>query len=145
MLLHLARKPSHKGATIGKLAVNGVFACWVCEDEIREVPGQPVEQWKVPGKTAIPAGTYEVVLAHSPRLNRITPRLLDVPGFTGILIHPGNSAEDSHGCLLPGLTPYENTVGQSRAAYYALLDRLEQATKAGEAITIEIENPQVTA
>ena len=53
MTLHLARKPSYKDATIGALAINGVFVCWVLEDVIREVPWQSVSEWKVPGKTAM--------------------------------------------------------------------------------------------
>jgi hypothetical protein len=143
VFLHLARKPSHKGATIGALAIDGVFHSWCVEDVIREVPGQPVEQWKVPGKTAIPAGTYPVILTPSARFHRVLPLLVDVPGFSGVRIHPGNTAEDTEGCLLPGLTRYENTVGQSRAAFEALFDRLEKViTKYGEAITITIENPQ---
>jgi hypothetical protein len=141
MLLHLARKPSHKGATIGALAINGVFHSWCLEDEIREVPGKPVVEWKVYGKTAIPQGSYPVILTPSARFKRVLPLLVGVPGFSGVRCHPGNSAEDSDGCLLPGYTRYENSVGQSRAAFEALFDRLEEATKAGETIQIHIENP----
>jgi hypothetical protein len=142
MLLHLARKPSYKGATIGALAIDGVFHSWVCEDEIREVPGKPVAEWKVKHRTAIPQGTYGIVLKESPRLQRVVPWLVDVPGFSDVQIHPGNNVNDSSGCLLPGYTRYENSVGQSRAAFEALLDRLLKATIKGEAITIEIANPQ---
>jgi hypothetical protein len=145
MFLHLARKPSYKGATIGALAINGIFQSWVCEDEIREVAGQPVEQWKIPGKTAIPAGTYKVILTMSARFGVVLPLLVNVPGYTGVRIHAGNVSADTDGCLLPGLTRYENSVGQSRAACAVLFAALEKAAKAGEAITIEIENPQVTA
>jgi hypothetical protein len=141
MFLHLARKPSHKGATIGALAINGIFQCWVCEDEIREVAGKPVSEWKIHGKTAIPAGTYKVILTMSARFARVLPLLVNVPGYVGVRIHPGNTAEDTEGCLLPGLTRYENSVGQSRAAFEAIFERLDKASKAGEAITITIENP----
>lgn len=57
---------------------------------------------KVFGKTAIPEGTYRVVVTHSPRFKRELPLLLDVPYFVGIRIHRGNSAEHSSGCVLVG-------------------------------------------
>jgi hypothetical protein len=141
MLLHLARKPSHKGATIGALAINGVFHSWVCEDVIREVKGQPVSAWKVDKKTAIPQGTYAVILTMSARFGRVLPLLVDVPGFSGIRFHKGNRSDQTEGCLLPGLTRYDNYVGQSAPAFDALFDRLVKATKAGETIQIHIENP----
>jgi hypothetical protein len=77
----------------------------------------------------------------SARFARVLPLLVNVPGYVGVRIHPGNTAEDTEGCLLPGLTRYENSVGQSRAAFEAIFERLDKASKAGEAITITIENP----
>lgn len=99
--------------TIGRLFVDGVYFCDTLEDRVRDL----AHEAKIPGRTAIPAGRYEVIVNHSPRFRRELPRLLDVPGFTGILIHRGNTAEDTSGCILPGenrergkvlnSTPYE--------------------------------------
>ena len=55
---------------------------------------------KIKGKTAIPAGKYEVVVTMSNRFKRLMPLLLDVEGFDGIRIHGGNSHDDTDGCLL---------------------------------------------
>lgn len=96
------RKWKSAACTISELSIEGKFHCYILEDAVREVPGMPVAQWKIPGKTAIPAGTYEVVITQSARFKRDLPLLLDVPGFAGIRIHPGNTAEDTEGCLLPG-------------------------------------------
>src|SRR5574343_864662 len=70
------------------------FICYILEDRIRDK--------KVYGSTAIPAGRYEIVMMYSPRFGRELPRLLKVPNFDGILIHPGNDQHDTEGCLLPG-------------------------------------------
>lgn len=94
--------------TLGQLFVDQVKFCETLEDAVREVPGVPVDEWKVPGKTAIPAGTYRVTLAPSPRFKKMMIRLLDVPGFDGILIHGANTEGDVDGCI---------GVGQVRMAY----------------------------
>lgn len=64
----------------------------------------PVRPWgmRVKGKTAVPAGIYDVALTRSPKFGRMLPILIDVPGMTGIRIHRGNTAADTKGCILPG-------------------------------------------
>jgi len=118
MELTLIREPSQDGATIGRLFIDGALECYTCEDVVR-----PAGE-KMPGQTAIPAGRYRVVLSWSPRFQRILPLLQDVPGFSGIRIHPGNSADDTEGCLLVGVTRTATTVGQSRMAFGQLYRRL---------------------
>lgn len=132
MRLTLVREPSAHGATIGRLSVDGVLDCYTCEDVTR--PGQP----KVPGETAIPEGVYRVVITHSARFKRPLPLLLDVPGFTGIRIHPGNTAGDTEGCILPGLGRLEDRVTHSRIAFENLYSKIRAALAGGEDVWIEI-------
>lgn len=135
MKLLLERLQFDPDVTIGRLSVDGVPECWVCEDTVREVDGQPVESWKIKTATAIPRGTYRVVLTMSARFGVVLPLLVDVPGFTGIRIHPGNDALDTDGCLLPGLVRMAKGVGKSRLAFDALMHKLRAA---GNDITIEV-------
>ena len=90
---------SRPGFTLSKLTTP-LRSFWVLEDQVREVVGEPVSEWKVPGKTAIPAGRYKVLITFSNRFQKLMPQLMDVPGFTGVRIHAGNTAADTEGCLL---------------------------------------------
>lgn len=116
MNLRLFREPSKDNATLGSLYVDGVWESWTLEDMERPV--------KLPGVTAIPTGTYRVVIAPSDRFKRMMPRLLDVPGFEGILMHYGNTAADTEGCILVGGTRANAFVGDSRKAFEALFVKL---------------------
>ena len=142
MKLWLPRGHSRKNATISPLLVDGVWHSFVCEDVIREVPGVPVSSWKIPGQSAIPAGTYNIVLTQSQRFHRVLPLLENVPGFAGVRLHPGNGPSDSSGCLLPGYDKFENSVGRSRLAFEELFEAMKQAIARGETVTITIENPK---
>lgn len=92
--LEVKRVKKESDYTIGQLFVNGEYFCDTLEDEIRQV--------KVMHETAIPVGTYKVTLERSPRFKRILPLLHNVPGFTGILIHSGNTDKHTSGCILVG-------------------------------------------
>jgi len=138
MRLRLERLQLDPDVTVGSLTVDGDWACWSCEDAVREVSGQPVASWKVPGKTAIPYGTYAIDITRSARFSRDLPLLLAVPGFDGIRIHPGNTAADTEGCILPGLDRLPKSVGRSRDAFVALFGELRQAMWAGRPVSIEI-------
>ena len=115
--------------------------CYTCEDVVRERPGAPVSEWKIPGKTAIPSGVYQIRFTHSPKFNRELPELLDVPGFVGIRIHPGNSSGDTEGCILPGLETDGVNVFKSRLAYGMIAARLEDWFDQGEQVFLEVRNP----
>lgn len=119
MEMVLQRRPSVDGATIGELTVNGIHQCYTCEDVVRP------DGEKVDGKTAIPAGRYKVIVTFSNRFQQRMPLVLAVPGFSGIRIHPGNTAADTLGCLLVGRTHTANTVGESRLAYEALFPEID--------------------
>lgn len=142
MKLTLQRSKNGEGCTIGALLVDGLEGCFTCEDVIREIPGAPVSAWKVAGETAIPAGSYQIIITPSVRFKRDLPLLVNVPGFSGVRIHPGNTAEDTEGCILVGTRVGVNSVLESRIAFNALFDRIQAALELGELCHIEIRNPQ---
>lgn len=122
------------GYTIGHLYVDGVYFCDTLEDTDRglqqSMSEEQIRAVKVPGKTAIPAGTYAVTLAvQSPRFKSskqyafckgFLPRLIDVPGFDGVLIHIGNKPEDTEGCLLVGENKAKGQVLKSAETFRRL-------------------------
>lgn len=123
-------------ATIGEMSVDDEYISDTLEDRVR-----PTGE-KVYGETAIPAGTYTVVLSYSPRFKKILPEVKDVPNFTGIRIHTGNDAGDTEGCILIGTWDgkKENWISDSRVAFNKLMDKLQAATDKKENITITIVN-----
>jgi Family of unknown function (DUF5675) len=130
--LHLRRKWLTEASTVGELYVDGEFQCFILEDRYRPAP-----EVKVPGATCIPPGTYPVRITHSPRFNRDLPLVCDVPGFTGVRIHPGNTAADTEGCLLPGRVRHGDAVAESRAAFVELFALLQGAEEISLEITVE--------
>ena len=139
MLLTLRSEPSKDGATLGDLYVDGVHECVTLEDEVREKKGVAVEQWKIAGRTAIPEGKYRVVLTQSQRFKKVLPELLNVPGFSGVRIHPGNTSADTEGCILVGEEKAGNKILHSKAAFIELMALLTTVTDGGEQVWIEIE------
>lgn len=118
--LALKRRWLTAASTVGELFIDGVFECFVLEDRFRPAP-----EAKVKGATCIPLGRYRVEISHSPKFNRDLPLLLDVPGFTGVRIHPGNTPADTEGCLLPGRVRHGESVLESRVAFDALFAKLQ--------------------
>jgi hypothetical protein len=114
--LLLIRKWKTDKATVGELYLNGTFECFTLEDVVRPE--------KIYGETAIPAGRYRVVFSMSPRFKQVLPLLWEVPNYTGVRIHAGNTAKDTEGCILVGQERGVNSVGKSRAALEALLAKL---------------------
>ena len=139
MRLELRRKLSTIHATLGDLYADGEFLCHTLEDVVRELG--PNGEGKIPGSTAIPAGTYPVVVNISTRFGREMPRLLNVPHFDGILIHKGNTSEDTHGCILVGTTIFgPDMIIHSTEAWALLFPMIYVAHGQGEAIEIAITN-----
>lgn len=134
MKLKLERLYLKSDYTIGVLYVDGRYFCNTLEDRVRDL----TKEVKVPGLTAIPAGVYKVVVNISPRFRRKLPRLLNVPGFDGILIHRGNMAEDTAGCILVGENRERGKVINSTRYELQLTEMLERVQNKGEGITIEI-------
>lgn len=139
--------------TIGKLYIDGIYFCDTIEDTDRgltqDMPISEISRKKIAGKTAIPSGTYNLDMnTISPRFSKISfyknlcngrvPRLLNVPGFVGVLIHVGNTAKDSEGCILVGKNKVVGQVVESRDTFKKLYDKLISAHKSGQSITIQI-------
>ncbi len=140
--LQVIRQTTRNGFTPGYLTWDGKAECFTCEDPIREIPGQPVAKWKIFGETAIPAGTYQVIIDHSEHFEKRMPHVLDVPGFEGIRIHIGNRPKDTEGCLLLGDVIAADGVASSTAAFNEFMQKLETALAAGE-VWITYVNPPV--
>jgi hypothetical protein len=132
MELTLVREPTCEGFTRGELFIDGVPECFTLEDQVRDV--------KIPGETAIPAGRYRVVLTKSPRFKKVLPELLEVPGYTGVRIHAGNTAEDTEGCILVGQRQGKSAVFESQAAMLELMAALTGVTENGEQVWIEVKD-----
>lgn len=136
MELKLNRIFLGSSATIGELLVNDKYLCDTLEDRVRP------EGEKVYGKTAIPEGTYEVKLTYSPRFKKILPEILNVPNFSGIRIHTGNSSKDTEGCILVGTWDgeKEDWISDSKIAFNELMSLLQKAADNKEKVAITINN-----
>ena len=143
MKLLMLREPSKDGATLSKLYDKSSYVCDILEDVVREIPGQPVNEWKVKGKTAIPAGTYKITFENSPRFGKDTLTVNDVPGYVGVRIHAGNKSADTEGCLLPGKRNSSNTVLASRVYLQAIKNMCKDVIARGQTITLEIKNNEL--
>ena len=153
MKLTLKRIALRDSYTIGKLYVNGVYLCDTCEDVVRDLNKDgdlnDAGEGKVYAKTAIPYGLYEITMkVKSPKFSQRSaynwcsgylPRLLNVPHFEGILIHAGNSADSSAGCLIVGENKVKGQVINSMATLKKLVPILKRASDNGEKIWISIE------
>lgn len=115
----------HKDYTIGKLYLDDKYYCDTLEDTVRDL----TKEKKVFGKTAIPEGTYRVVVTHSPRFKRELPLLLDVPHFVGIRIHRGNDNSHTHGCILVGENKVKGKVINSAKYEIDLTKLIKEAKK----------------
>lgn len=130
MILKLARLPPGPERMFGNLSVykdDGktlIFYCHTLEDIPRDI--------KVPGKTAIPVGRYEVIVNWSARFKRRMPLLLGVPGFEGVRIHSGTTEADTEGCILVGLGKTELGLLRSRDAFALLFQHIIAGTEGGK-------------
>ena len=153
MKLKVERRWPKVTYTIGRLYIDGIFYCNTLEDYDRGLrqsdPLRDIQRRKIAGEPAIPKGTYEVQMnVTSPKYAGVAwyynfcrgkmPRLKDVPGFDGILIHPGTSALDTKGCILVGKNTKVGKLTDSRACFQEVYKLMKEAADHGEKITIEI-------
>ena len=150
LLKRIARRETY---TIGHLYVDGSYVCDTCEDKDRgltkSMSQAVIRAIKRKGVTAIPTGRYRVTLdVRSPKFSNkkyernygfcdgYLPRLINVPGYEGVLIHIGNTAKDTDGCILVGRNTKVGKVLESRATFVKLYEMIRKA-KGSIYITVE--------
>ena len=153
MKIEMKRIFSNNRYTISHIYAYGIYVCDAIEDTDRGWNNKMSDAWirnnKVYGKSAIPIGTYEITLdIVSPKFVKKAyyskfcggrlPRLLNVTGFDGILMHRGSTERDSYGCIILGYNKIKGQVVKSQEAFEKLYKILEEANKRKEKITIEI-------
>ncbi|HEY9543694.1 MAG TPA: DUF5675 family protein [Prevotella sp.] len=125
--------------TIGKLYIDGIYFCDTLEDKDRGLKDNDnilsIKAKKVFGKTAIPKGTYKVILNESNRFKKILPFIVNVKGFEGIRIHQGNLSNHTEGCILVG----RNTIKGMITHSFVTLTKLIELLKPAKDITIIID------
>ena len=120
MLIEVKRFEFKDTHTVGKMYVDGIYECYTLEDAVRNGT-------KVIGKTAIPIGTYKVIIDASTRFKQDMPHILDVPDFTGVRIHAGNTSADTDGCILLGSTwAGKDFIGNSKLAFDVFFNKLKE-------------------
>lgn len=153
MELKVKRKAKRETYVIGDLSIDEVFFSNTLEDTDRgltsDMSDEQIKEIKQKGITAIPTGRYKVVMnVQSPKFSKYKqyefckgylPRLVDVPGYEGVLIHIGNYPKDTDGCILVGKNTVKGAVMNSTATFKKLYDILKNADEAGENIYITIE------
>ena len=132
MNLTLYRKWFTDISTTGVLFIDDAFFCYTLEDAVREQ--------KIYGKTAIPYGKYDVVITYSPRFKQNMPLLVNVPNFEGVRIHTGNTANDTEGCILVGMTKEKDFIGNSKKAFEMLMQKIS-----GQKVTLEIKKDDLAS
>lgn len=153
MKLELKRRFRGPNYTIGSLFINGVYECDTIEDVDRGLTDSmsvdEIKAKKIYGRTAIPTGTYRIDMnTVSPKFKDRSwakfcggklPRLIDVKGYEGVLIHVGNKAEDTLGCILVGDNKIKGQVINSTATFQELYSVMLKAKLLGEELSLTIE------
>lgn len=151
MKILLDRNYKYPTYTIGEVYVDGDFYCYSLEDTDRglhvDMPARYFKERKIYGETAIPCGTYEIVIDWSVKFKKYMPRvmwrnqdgkLVEVPGFSGIRIHQGNTAKDTLGCILFGDWEGGASLVRSKPFTENLCDRIQKARNKKEKVVLEI-------
>ncbi len=135
MKLKLTRDVFTAKSTLGTLTIDDAFECYTLEDVDRKLEDGGE---KIYGETAIPRGTYDVIIDFSPKYQKPMPHILNVPQYEGVRIHPGNFPKDTEGCILLGLSRGIDRVNSSVLAFQRLLAKLDAAYDSGETVMLEV-------
>lgn len=151
--LKVTRNWKKDAYTVGRFFVDGKYWCNTLEDKDRDLhssmPISSIRAKKVYGETAIPRGQYQIELSYSQKFaprtwakkyGGLVPEIKNVKGYSGVRIHPLNTAKDSLGCIGLGENRTKGRIDNSTKWYYKLMDEiLMPAYKAGETVTIDIQ------
>ena len=141
LILTINREPTKNGATLGKMYINGEYFCETLEDPIRDK--------KIDGDTCIPSGIYDVKLTMSSRFKRMMPLVYNTSkltvenkgmSFSGVRLHGGNTAADTHGCPLVAYRRVNDHTIQGTAEK-ELTAKIQAAIESGKEVKLEIFNP----
>jgi len=132
MIICIIRKYMKENYTIGSLSINGQVICDTLEPHCIDWS----KEKKVAGKTAIPTGTYELEMKYSPKFERKMPYLKNVPNFTGIMIHTGNTVKNTQGCIIVGYNTLKGVVLKSRTAFEKIEEKIYYALKTKQKILV---------
>lgn len=152
MKLRLIREEFSNKTTIGSLYIakeneDFKFFCFTLEDIDRGLTDQmsveTINKTKIYGQTAIPYGTYKVIVNKSPKFQRMLPRLQNVKGFDGVLMHRGNFEKDTLGCILVGKVKVKDAIQQSTGTEVELVSLLTNATTPITLEIIKAQSPKV--
>lgn len=153
MEIRIQRKYKKRDYTIGKLYIDGKPFCDTLEDEdkglTQSMPPAQVRAQKVAGKTAIPTGRYCVDMGTtSPKFSKYPfymqvcngklPRIQNVNGFDGVLIHVGARADNTEGCILVGRNKIKGELSDSMDTFKGLYRQMDEAQRRGECIWCEV-------
>ena len=127
MKLTLTRIARRTDYTIGRLTTEGGEK--ICDSLEPTWRDYKAGEKKVPGKSAIPEGSYRVVVTKSQRFGKYLPLLVGVPGFEGVRIHAGNTSRDTEGCILVGQNLQVGKVLWSRIALEKLMELIKNEKK----------------
>lgn len=142
MKVIILRSVFNTDCTIGEFFIDGSYVCDAMEPADKglwkDMPMWYIRKNKVKGKTAIPYGTYEVIISRSPKFKKDLPEVLDVPCFSGIRMHAGNWPKDTEGCIMFGKWRGGSQIKESKLWTDTVIARISDALNKGEKVYLEI-------
>ena len=137
MTIFMVRDDCTETRSLGTMTFDDGFVCHTLEDPVRDV--------KIAGETAIPSGTYRVTITMSTRFGKPLPSLANVPNFSGIRIHPGNTTADTSGCILVATSRGQHDdIVSSKEAMEQVQKRIAACIAEGDVVWLDIVTPRVT-
>ena len=141
MVIRIDRQWKKAEYTISRVFINGnYYGCNALEDTdrglLQSMQLSELQRRKIKGKTAIPRGYYDVRITYSQKYKRNMPLVVDVPAFSGIRLHSGNSAKDTEGCILFGKNDKVGWISDSRYWTNKIYNEIEKALNRGEKVTL---------
>lgn len=142
MKIEIIRRWKKEGYTIGELYVNGVFRCNTLEPRDRgfnaSMSSMSINEAKVPGKTAIPTGSYLCHVHWMLKKKKMRPQLYAVPGFWGIFFHEGNTIDDTRGCILLGENTSKGFLSRSKHHVITLTEEIQDCEDRQEMVWVSV-------